>query len=83
LKTDETKQKEGEGAEDDLLALKDQLGNMQHYYDTANAHMLEAFGRRLVGHEHHDEVDGRKPFGLRVAESGFEEVGSSQVAPSH
>jgi len=40
--TDEKELREGDAGEDNLLALKDQLGNMQHYYDTANGHMLEA-----------------------------------------
>jgi hypothetical protein len=29
--------------EDTMLAIKDSLGNMQHYYDMANTHMLTAF----------------------------------------
>lgn len=40
-----TKEKDhgGEGNPDNLLAIKDNLGNMQHYYEQANHHMAEAF----------------------------------------
>jgi Domain of unknown function (DUF4942) len=31
------------GADKQMLALRDRLGNMQHYYDEANGHMLKAF----------------------------------------
>jgi hypothetical protein len=31
------------GADKNMLAIRDNLGNMQHYYDEANAHMLKAF----------------------------------------
>lgn len=31
------------GPEKNMLALRDRLGNMQHYYDEANGHMLKAF----------------------------------------
>jgi hypothetical protein len=31
------------GADRNMLAIRDRLGNMQHYYDEANNHMLKAF----------------------------------------
>jgi hypothetical protein len=31
------------GADQNMLAIRDNLGNMQHYYDQANEHMLKAF----------------------------------------
>lgn len=31
------------GADANMLAIRDSLGNMQHYYDHANEHMLKAF----------------------------------------
>jgi hypothetical protein len=31
------------GADRNMLAIRDNLGNMQHYYDEANVHMLKAF----------------------------------------
>jgi hypothetical protein len=31
------------GAESNMLAIRDNLGNMQHYYDQANVHMFRAF----------------------------------------
>ena len=31
------------GGQENMLAIRDNLGNMQHYYDMANEHMLKAF----------------------------------------
>jgi hypothetical protein len=31
------------GADPDMLAIRDDLGNMEHYYNSANEHMLKAF----------------------------------------
>ena len=31
------------GGDKNMLAIRDNLGNMQHYYDSANEHMLKAF----------------------------------------
>ncbi len=42
--TSEEKQPAAEtGMDKQMLALRDRLGNMQHYYDEANSHMLRAF----------------------------------------
>ncbi len=41
--SEERKPDEGIGADPNMLAIRDNLGNMQHYYDAANEHMLKAF----------------------------------------
>jgi hypothetical protein len=42
-KTDEKQADDNIGGCRNMLAIKDSLGNMQHYYDQANEHMLKAF----------------------------------------
>lgn len=42
-KTDEKSANDDIGGTKNMLAIKDSLGNMQHYYDQANEHMMKAF----------------------------------------
>lgn len=41
--TEERKHDDSIGPEDAMLAIRDELGNMEHYYNEATSHMLKAF----------------------------------------
>ena len=67
------------------LLVEIKVEGVERAVGVAEARGLDATGReavltpqQLVGDERRDEVDRRKPLGLRVTQSGFEDVGHSR-----